>query len=244
MRYRKQNTLTLNLSSTTTSEILAQADTSPINIVIIDIMDSTHFGKYANNLHTLIVRDRREYLAGEGFAFQTTIPQNGFPHKKRCMVMLESLTIGYHDASNTSTANPNNSLNNKFDADKNPFFDDPTVAVSVDGMGVMNSYDNINNQNGFVGIAPLKTNRILSTKNTTATNAVYENSCGNILTKGVLAQSPFGKGLNVRILDMGSEDIPLGTQQLSEVKAIAPAYYHIGIVLKILFLDDLDMKEV
>ena len=108
----------------------------------------------------------------------------------------------------------------------------------------MNSYDNINNQNGFVGIAPLKTNRILSTKNTTATNAVYENSCGNILTKGVLAQSPFGKGLNVRILDMGSEDIPLGTQQLSEVKAIAAAYYHIVIVLKILFLDDLDMKEV
>ena len=43
---------------------------------------------------------------------------------------------------------------------------------------------------------------------------------------------------------MGSEDIPAGTQQLSKVKATSAAYYHIVIVLKILFLDDLDMKEV
>jgi len=199
--------------------------------------ERTHFGKYANNMHTLIIRERREFLDGEKIAFSATIPQNGFPHKKRCMVMLESLTIGIQDEANLST-------NNLFDGSKNSFFGDPTVAVSIDGMGVMNSYDNINNQNGFVGIAPLKTNRVLSTNKTQETNAVYENSCGSILTKGVLAQSPFGKGLNVRILDMGSQDTVDGTQQLLEVSAVADAFYYIVIVLKILFLDDLDMKEV
>ena len=60
----------------------------------------------------------------------------------------------------------------------------------------------------------------------------------------MLAQSPFDKGLNVRILDMGSQDTVAGTQQLLEVSAVADAFYYIVIVLKILFLDDLDMKEV
>ena len=59
--------------------------------------ERTHFGKYANNMHTLIIRERREFLDGEKIAFSATIPQNGFPHKKRCMVMLESLTIGIQD---------------------------------------------------------------------------------------------------------------------------------------------------
>ena len=77
------------------------------------------------------------------------------------------------------------------------------------------------------------------------------NKGGDTFSKGVLAQSPFGKSLGIRLLDVVTLK-PL--THATAATAIAPGNVQaphefgskvgVSLVLKILFLDEEDMKSV
>ena len=160
-------------------------------------MEISDWGKYANNLKTLMVHKQVSVVTDGGLEFDVTIPNvDNFPHKTRCMVMIDTLTISVIDDDNTDNVNRNNFAENYPE-----LFSLPTVGVSMEGIGVMNSYDNINNQNSIVGYCPLSSVKVLSEKYARSMSFVYQNS-GNIHTCGVLCQSPLGKSVRMRFHDL------------------------------------------
>jgi len=178
------------------------------------------WGKYANNLTTLLIRDQIDVKMNEPIQFNVTIPNvQNFPHKSRCMVMVDSLSITISDNYNTIagdrlTGHPTrlnvdehqntNIQNRNLLAEEYPeLFNEPTLAVSIDGLGVQNSYDNLSKQNNVVGVCPIRTNKVESKEYSKSLTFTYNNT-GSIHTCGVLAQSPFGKSLNVRLFDVSS----------------------------------------
>ena len=112
------------------------------------------WGKYANNIHTLnITQELVGYKKHDDIKFTATIPQNGFPHKNRCLVMIDSLSFRLHKPTNALGAlgtyvTAYTSITAK-----------PSLAVSLDGLGVMNSYDTVNKQNDVVGVVDLYINK-------------------------------------------------------------------------------------
>ena len=159
------------------------------------------WGKYANNFHTLnIAQELVGYKAGGDIKFTATIPQNGFPHRKRCLVMIDSLSfrllrpITRGQAADISVA--------AYAASYDTMMAEPTVAVSLDGLGVVNSYDTINRQNEIVGVVRTFVNTAGTTKGAkVARHVSSRETSGDVFARGVLAQSPFGKSLGIRLLD-------------------------------------------
>ena len=112
-------------------------------------MSSTHFGKYANNVKTLLIHAPVQLLPGDPLEFTEHILNvANFPHKNRCMIMIDTLSITALNDVNTDDVNRNN-----FAEQFPELFSLPIVGVSADGLGVQNSYDTISNQNSFIGIS-------------------------------------------------------------------------------------------
>ena len=206
------------------------------------------WGKYANNIHTLnITQELVGYKKHDDIKFTATIPQNGFPHKNRCLVMIDSLSFRLHKPGN------NQGAVSTYVTAYTSITAEPSLAVSLDGLGVMNSYDTVNKQNDVVGVVDLYINKGAATA-ITSRSVRSVNKGGDIFSKGVLAQSPFGKSLGIRLLDAVTLK-PL-THVLAAT-AIAPGNaganttgfpfgikVGVSLVLKILFLDEEDMKSV
>ena len=123
------------------------------------------WGKYANNIHTLnITQELVGYKKGDDIKFTATIPQNGFPHKNRCFVMIDSLSFRLHKPTNALGA-----LGTYVTA-YTSITAEPSLAVSLDGLGVMNSYDTVNKQNDVVGVVDLYINKGAATAITSRSN--------------------------------------------------------------------------
>ena len=153
------------------------------------------WGKYANNIHTLnITQELVGYKKHDDIKFTATIPQNGFPHKNRCLVMIDSLSFRLHKPGN------NQGAVSTYVTAYTSITAEPSLAVSLDGLGVMNSYDTVNKQNDVVGVVDLYINKGAATA-ITSRSVRSVNKGGDIFSKGVLAQSPFGKSLGIRLLD-------------------------------------------
>ena len=196
------------------------------------------WGKYANNIHTVnITQELVGYKKHDDIKFTATIPQNGFPHKNRCLVMIDSLSFRLHKPGN------NQGAVSTYVTAYTSITAEPSLAVSLDGLGVMNSYDTLNRQNDIVGEVDLYINKASGARQKASVSARYKG--GDIFSRGVLAQSPFGKSLGIRILD------PVTLKPLTHT---SPSNYpqangggrktSISLVLKILFLDEEDMKSV
>ena len=202
------------------------------------------WGKYANNIHTLnITKDLTGYKEGDDIKFTATIPQNGFPHKNRCLVMIDSLCFRLNKPNAGNAAAPHGGSIANFATSYVNIMAEPTIAVSLDGLGVMNSYDTLNRQNDIVGEVDLYINKASGARQKASVSARYKG--GDIFSRGVLAQSPFGKSLGIRILDpvtlkplthTSSSDYPQANGGGRKTS--------ISLVLKILFLDEEDMKSV
>ena len=198
------------------------------------------WGKFANNIHTLnIAQDLVGYKAGDDIKFTATIPQNGFPHKNRCLVMIDSFSF----LLNKPTADAAASAVGTYTTHYESIMSERSLAVSLDGLGVMNSYDTLNRQNDIVGEVDLYINKASGARQKASVSARYKG--GDIFSRGVLAQSPFGKSLGIRILDpvtlkplthTSSSDYPQANGGGRKTS--------ISLVLKILFLDEEDMKSV
>ena len=121
----------------------------------------------------------------------------------------------------------------------------------------MNSYDTVNKQNDVVGVVGLHINK--------GAGALAQerfvrsiDKGGDIFSRGVLAQSPFGKSLGIRILDAVTLKSLTHSRLTADfdIGAINPANNQIrvanggglkvevALVLRILFLDEEDMKSV
>ncbi len=162
-------------------------------------MEATNWGKYANNMKTLLIQKTINLDFDQNVEFDVTVPNVfNFPHKNRCVVMIDTLSI-----SAVSNENTNIKTRNFFAEDYPELWSLPTIGVSLDGMGVVNSYDTISNQNNIVGICPLHTEKALSTEHSGGMTFVYQNT-GSIHTCGSLCQSPFGKSMRVRLFDLAS----------------------------------------
>eukprot|EP01051_Picozoa_sp_SAG22_P006473 SAG22_NODE_424_length_10663_cov_93.402026_17_plen_205_part_00 len=204
-------------------------------------MDATRcdWGKYANNMKTLLIHKNVEVQPGKQLEFPTFIPGlDNFPHKSRCLIMIDTLTVGLIDGSNTTDTSTN------LFASKNPeMFSLPTIGVSVEGLGVMNSYDNINNQNSLIGCCPVSTVKVLSSSLSKAMSFVYQNN-GTILSCGVLCQSPFGKSFTIRFHDFTIAQSPNESNLIKNLNTTVSNNYLITMNLKLLYLDNDDMKHV
>ena len=198
------------------------------------------WGKFANNIHTLnIAQDLVGYKAGDDIKFTATIPQNGFPHKNRCLVMIDSFSFLLNKPTALAPASTVNTYTTHYES----IMSERSLAVSLDGLGVMNSYDTLNRQNDIVGVVDLYINKAQGARQKASVSARYKG--GDIFSRGVLAQSPFGKSLGIRILDpvtlkplthTSSSDYPQANGGGRKTS--------ISLVLKILFLDEEDMKSV
>ena len=206
------------------------------------------WGKYANNIHTLnITQELVGYKKHDDIKFTATIPQNGFPHKNRCLVMIDSLSFRQHKPGNNQGA-----LSTYVTA-YTSITAEPSLAVSLDGLGVMNSYDTVNKQNDVVGVVDLYINKGAATS-ITSRSVRSVNKGGDIFSKGVLAQSPFGKSLGIRLLDAvtlkplthaaAATAIAPGTAGANTLGFPFGTKVGVSLVLKILFLDEEDMKSV
>ena len=206
------------------------------------------WGKYANNIHTLnITQELVGYKKHDDIKFTATIPQNGFPHKNRCLVMIDSLSFRLHKPGNNQGA-----LSTYVTA-YTSITAEPSLAVSLDGLGVMNSYDTVNKQNDVVGVVDLYINKGAATA-ITSRSVRSVNKGGDIFSKGVLAQSPFGKSLGIRLLDavtlkplthvLAATAIAPGTAGANTTGFPFGIKVGVSLVLKILFLDEEDMKSV
>ena len=206
------------------------------------------WGKYANNIHTLnITQELVGYKKHDDIKFTATIPQNGFPHKNRCLVMIDSLSFRLHKPGN------NQGAVSTYVTAYTSITAEPSLAVSLDGLGVMNSYDTVNKQNDVVGVVDLYINKGSATA-ITSRSVRSVNKGGDIFSKGVLAQSPFGKSLGIRLLDavtlkplthvLAATAIAPGTAGANTTGFPFGIKVGVSLVLKILFLDEEDMKSV
>ena len=211
------------------------------------------WGKYANNIHTLnITKDLTGYKEGDDIKFTATIPQNGFPHKKRCLVMIDSLSFRLQVPVTIDAATSRSVAAYALHYDS--IMCEPTVAVSLDGLGVMNSYDTMNKQNEIVGVVRTFVNKAGTTGVTNAQTTARvsrhvssRDTSGDFFARGVLAQSPFGKSLGIRILDASTlkplvhsnDSGAYGANNAAGIRGTS-----VSLVLKILFLDEEDMKSV
>lgn len=176
-------------------------------------MSSAHFGKYANNMKSLFIHELVVLSPNERLEFEKSIPNvDNFPNKNRCLIMIDTLSITALDETNIEV-----STRNHF-AEKFPeLFSLPLIGVSIDGLGVQNTYDTINKQNSLVGICPLTTDKVMSNNSSVSMNFNYQN-VGNILSCGVLGSSPFGKSLKFRLFDYGKKQFandPMSLQNTS-----------------------------
>ena len=209
------------------------------------------WGKYANNIHTLnITQELVGYKKHDDIKFTATIPQNGFPHKNRCLVMIDSLSFRLHKPGN------NQGAVSTYVTAYTSITAEPSLAVSLDGLGVMNSYDTVNKQNDVVGVVCLHLNKGSALAQERFVCSVDKG--GDIFSRGVLAQSPFGKSLGIRILDAvtlkslthsrltADYDIGAINPQNNQIRVAngGGLKIEVAIVLKILFLDEEDMKSV
>jgi len=202
-------------------------------------MDASNWGRYANNMKTLLIHKNVAVQPGDSLHFTTFIPSvDNFPHKSRCLLMIDTLTIGLMDATNVNDASANN-----FAANNPEMFSLPTIGVSVEGLGVMNSYDNINNQNSLIGCCPVSTVKVLSSSISKAMSFVYQNN-GSILSSGVLCHSPFGKSFTIRFHDFTIAQSPNESNLIKNLNTDTVNNYLITMNLKLLYLDDEDMKQV
>ena len=215
------------------------------------------WGKYANNIHTLnITQELVGYKKHDDIKFTATIPQNGFPHKNRCLVMIDSFSFRMNKPNGGGVQAPHGGTVTNFAASYINIMAERTIAVSLDGLGVMNSYDTVNRQNDVVGVVGLLINKGGALASERFVRSIDKG--GDILSRGVLAQSPFGKSLGIRILDATTLK-PLTHSRLAtdyDIGAIDPANGNlqvarggglkvdVSLVLKILFLDEEDMKSV
>jgi hypothetical protein len=166
-------------------------------------MDAVNWGKYANNMKTLLIQEAVELEYGETLTLDVTIPNiDNFPHKSRCIAMVDTLSISTHD-----TDNMNIKARNLLAEDFPELWSCPAVGVSIDGIGVMNSYGNKTNQNSIISVCPLHTEKALSTEHSDGISYVFKNT-GSIHTCGVMCQSPFGKSLRINFVDCSN--IPAG----------------------------------
>ena len=215
------------------------------------------WGKYANNIHTLnITKDLTGYKAGDDIKFTATIPQNGFPHKNRCLVMIDSLCFRLNKPNLGNAAAPHGGSIANFASSYINIMAELTIAVSLDGLGVMNSYDTVNKQNDVVGVVGLHLNKGSALAQERFVRSIDKG--GDIFSRGVLAQSPFGKSLGIRILDAVTLKSLTHSRLTADfdIGAINPANNQIrvanggglkvevALVLRILFLDEEDMKSV
>ena len=198
------------------------------------------WGKYANNIHTLnITQELVGYKKGDDIKFTATIPQNGFPHKNRCLVMIDSFSFLLNKPTSIEAASTVSTYITHYES----IMSERSLAVSLDGLGVMNSYDTLNRQNDIVGVVDLYINKGAGSRQKASVSARYKG--GDIFSRGVLAQSPFGKSLGIRILD------PVTLKPLTHTSSSNYPQANgggrktsISLVLKILFLDEEDMKSV
>ena len=154
------------------------------------------WGKYANTIHTLnIAQELVGYKEGGDIKFTATIPQNRFPHKNRCLVMIDSFSFRLNKPLAGIVALSPGDYVKTYET----IMAEPTIAVSLDGLGVMNSYDTLNRQNDIVGVVDLYINKATGIRQAACVHSVKNG--GDIFSKGVLTQSPFGKSLGIRILD-------------------------------------------
>eukprot|EP01051_Picozoa_sp_SAG22_P007597 SAG22_NODE_540_length_9301_cov_422.312758_5_plen_284_part_00 len=159
-------------------------------------MDAGNWGKYANNMKTLLIQEAVELEFDERLTLDVTIPNiDNFPHKSRCIAMVDTLAFATYDNDNLNVK-----TRNLMAEDFPELWSCPVVGVSIDGIGVMNSYGNKTNQNSIIGLCPLHTEKSLSTEHSDGISYVFRNT-GSIHTCGVLCQSPFGKSLRVQFVD-------------------------------------------
>ena len=200
-------------------------------------MDASNWGKYANNICTLTLTcenpQPHTIQAGDTYSSElifrdVAIPNiQNFPHKKRCMLMVKDLSIiaecdqggGGQDWSNEN------------------LYDGPYVSVEMDGLAVQNSYNNKHNQSNTVACGSLKIANVIDDE-TVYGNFFLESGCVNPLTDGVLCSSPFGKNISIRVMDMFTNSpVEIVQQHISDTLKMF-------LTLKILFVDDHDMKQV
>ena len=160
-------------------------------------MDASNWGKYANNLCTLMLKCENPQRAVSDNHTSELVFQNvsipniaNFPHKKRCMLMVKDLSIITscdHGGGGEDWSNEN-------------LYDGPFVTIEMDGLAVQNSYNNVFNQGNTVAHGTIKIANVIDDE-TTYGNFFLESGCVNPLTDGVLCGSPFGKQISIRVLD-------------------------------------------
>ena len=197
-------------------------------------MDASNWGKYANNLCTLTLKcenpepDVSDNTSAKLVFRNVSVPNiDNFPHKKRCMLMVKDLSIIAPILDHTG----------QIDWSNEQLYDGPFVSVEMDGLAVQNNYNNIHNQSNSIAYGTLKTHQVIDDE-TEYGNFYLESSCVNPLTDGVLCGSPFGKQFTIRIIDM------YGGDGVTIVQQVVADGLQMFLTLKLLFLDEEDMKQV
>ena len=181
-------------------------------------MASLTIGKYVNNVATLVLR-ASDKLSGDGTDYYVSVPNAvGFPNKTRCLAMVQKVLL--------------------YPCDKHADDDVPIMlGVEIDQMAARNQFYTQN-----TGDSRLSSRSIIGYVTPTGsfvTDTVvtaFGNSCdGDILTHGVDCQSPFGKTLRVRLLNMGEGNPAPIVGKDNDYKDFQSI-----VVLRLLFIDNED----
>ena len=221
-------------------------------------MSDLTIGKIVNNSVTLVLSSESAdkavtlNVAGKTNDFFVDLPYHpGFAGKNRCLVFVESVTTARHDNSDTFVAGSNGGSN--IDYEDFNYVQQPIVlAVSIPAItqtstmynqdivpyvGVVQRTDASGYSSGMGGDATS------DSFNNTGDTYVSE---GDIIHNGILCQSPFGKRLRVTILNVtqpGNKLFDLYNANGVLLPGHLPSSYPIVIKMRILFLDNDDLKE-
>ena len=234
-------------------------------------MSNLTIGKIVNNSVTLVLSsdsaDKAVTLnvANKTNDFFVDLPYHpGFAGKNRCLVFVESVTTSRHDNSSAFVAGSNGGSNVDYE-DFNYVQQPIVLAVSIPAItqtSTMYNQDIVpyvgvvqrTDAGGYVtGLVAAGNTAIASLNNTGDTYV----SQGDIIHNGILCQSPFGKRIRVRILSLtqpgdnklfdmyDANGVPLdvGGVPSATVQPHLPSSRPIVIKMRILFLDNEDLKE-
>ena len=193
-------------------------------------MSNLTIGKIANNSVTLVLSSQTTAVSPvEVHAdsagnpnhadFSLTLPNLvGFPHKSRCLCHIESITAVVSPALSPGVG---------------------VIGVVIEGMAPHKVFRN-GGEHGYVGFLTLKSSAVSDDDDNTDVSMCGETftASGDIITNGVMCQSPFGKRIRVRCYNATTHTLLTG---------VAGNVFLTGqpvvLKLKLLFLDNDDMKD-
>ena len=224
-------------------------------------MSNLTVGKIANNLVTLIINSAdgdevkpiervgapalvsnatiRNTANTGSMDFFVNLPNGtGFPHKTRCLLQVVSLThnkIGLATNDAATVAHPVANLG--------LYSYEYSKVLGVEIAGLTSQIVSSNSLNtALVGVLTHKGGMTQSTATNDGDGLTFSGD-GDILQEGVMSQSPFGKRLRITIKDLVKNEVAYSSFTPQDHVFQHPKNHPVVLKLRLLFLDNEDLKD-